>query len=163
MKRIIEILSIAMVCACVVLFILALAGASEAASLTKPVTLAWEQEESAFIAPEGSSTIPLNSWKLYQKDTPDGPVTGTIAVPYDPSKLSAPVNGYRTYTYGPMSITATGVGGTTVQRCWHATALGNDRTPPSETGPSNTACDDFILPPDPIRPPGAPVKMQVKP
>lgn len=145
------------------LALLVITTSATAASLTKPITLAWEQEEWAFVAPSGSNTIPLNSWKLYQKDSETGPVTGTVAVPYDPSKLSVPVGGYRTYIYGPMQITATGVGGTTVKKCWHATALGNDTTPPSETGPSNTVCEDFVLPPDPIRPPGTPGKLQVKP
>lgn len=139
--------------------------AGHGASLTKPVTLAWEQYGLDFVAPAGGSTIPLNSWKLYQKDSASGPVTAAIAVPYVPANLSPTTNaqGYRTYTYGPMSITATGAAGTTVQKCWHVTALGNDTTPPSETVPSNTACENFILPADPIQPPGAPSRLQVKP
>lgn len=147
-----------------IMIILSLSGMAEAASLTKPITLEWGQNKEAFIVPAGQTKIPLNSWKLFQKDSPTGTPTAVVAVPYVPTQLSATVNadGTRTYTYGPMTITKTGVGGSTVQACFHVTALGNDTTPLSETVASNTACESFILPADPLPAPGTPTNMVIK-
>lgn len=135
-----------------------------AASLSKPITLAWDQNQEAFIAPEGQTQIPLAGWRLYEKPSEMASPTATVDVPYVPAQLSTTINadGTRTYTYGPMGISVTGTGGTTVQRCWHVTALGSNTTPPSETSPSNTACEDFVLPPDPIPIPGQPKNMRIQ-
>jgi hypothetical protein len=130
------------------------------AELTKPITLAWDQRASDFVVAQGQTKPPLANWKLYQRDTPGGPTTAVVAVPVVPAQLGAAVSGNRTYTYGPFNVTATGLGGRTVQRCWVVSAVGND-TPPTESAMSNEACDDFVLPADPLPPPGTPKSLKV--
>lgn len=136
----------------------------DAASLTKPTTLAWDQDQADFVIPGGGTVPPIAGWKLYQKNSNTGTPIAVLNVPYDPANLATAVNpdGTRTYTYGPIPITRTGAGGTAAQVCFHVTALGNNSSPASETAASNTACTTFNLPADPILAPGIPRSLIIK-
>lgn len=138
---------------------LAAMGLAHSAELTKPVTLAWEQSEGDFTIATGQTKPPLANWKLHQRNTPGGAIQAVVTVPIVQAQLGPAVGGYRTYTYGPFNVTATGTGNTTVQRCWVVSAVGND-TPPTETTFSNEVCMDFVLPADPVRPPGVPTRLR---
>jgi hypothetical protein len=134
-----------------------------ASSLTQNKTFAWDQRQADLQIPTGSTVRPLNKWIMQFRDTPTGAVVNTLDFPYDASKLSGPVSGNMTYITDPIAITATGIGGTTVQKCMTVTAYGNHTPPPpKETAPSNQVCLDFALPADPVPAPGPPTSLQMR-
>ena len=147
----------------IILAIILACGAAEAASVTSPTVLAWEQPQADLIIPAGQTLRPLNKWIMYVRDVPGGPAVSFLDIAYDASKLTGPVNGFMTYTSVPIAITATGTGGTTVQKCFVVTAYGNHTPPPpKETAPSNEVCKNFVLPPDPITAPGPAQNLRVQ-
>lgn len=134
-----------------------------AASLTQNKTFSWEQRQADLTIAAGQTLRPLNKWIMQFRDAPTGAVVNTLDFTFDAARLTGPISGDMTYTTVPIAITATGAGGTTVQKCITVTAYGNHTPPPpKETAPSNQVCWDFVLPADPVPAPGAPTSLQMK-
>jgi len=109
-------------CLLAVFFIFGVAWAEDV-----PVTLQWEQEMSADLA----------GWKIYKSETPGGPYTAIIDMPYDGNELP-------TYEVG-YTLTVSGEGGV----YFVATAYDTDG---NESNYSNEAVYeyDFVAPAVPV-------------